>query len=56
MEYWKLAYTENMSLELQNGNIHKSIQETGIGVPAHLPKWPHNISSRDYPTPPIEDS
>jgi hypothetical protein len=43
LEYWKLAYIENISLELQNGNIYNRIQETGISVHAHLPKWPHNI-------------
>jgi hypothetical protein len=55
LEYWKLAYIENISLELQNGNIYNHIQETGISVHAHLPKWPHNIQFKRLPYP-IADS
>jgi hypothetical protein len=51
LKYWKLAYIENISLELQNGNIYNRIQETGISLHAHVPKWPHKIQLRDYPTP-----
>jgi hypothetical protein len=38
LEYWKLAYIENISLELQTGNIYNRTQETGISLHAHVPK------------------
>jgi hypothetical protein len=47
LEYGKLAYIEKISLELQNG--YNRIQESGISVHAHLPKWPHNIQFKRLP-------